>query len=237
LTWLGFFSFLTYVLSSWWSWQYGASYGLRAYIDYYAIFFIPFAFLLNNLRFGTKTMIVALAGLTIPLNFIQTYQYKNYILHWSGMNKEKYWQVFLKTDKKYEGFLWSKGLDEAKHILEKEIHIGDINVNKGDPDSVRICSFRDLPNFDKITAIQVLIDHNFNENINAEIGLEITDYYNHKVPFIRFIEKDFDKFQSGLYNYKFEPIKNISNKEVILKIFTQDSLELKNVRVKFFSKK
>lgn len=237
LTWLGFFLLLTYVLSSWWHWQFGASYGLRAYIDYYAIFFIPFAFMLNNLKLSMKIIIVALASITIPINFIQTYQYKNYILHWEGMDKEKYWKVFLKTDAKYEGIIWDKELNESKHVLETEINVGNIEVNKGDTSSIKVSALEDLPNFTQINAIQVLIDHHFNESINSAVGVEVTDYYNYKVALIHFAKDDFSKFQSGFYSFKFEPIEKISNNTVILKIYAQDSLELKNVRMKFFSRK
>jgi hypothetical protein len=30
---------------------------------------------------------------------IQTYQYRYNQIHWSEMNKEKYWEVFLRIDK------------------------------------------------------------------------------------------------------------------------------------------
>ena len=79
-TWICFFVLLTYVLS-WHSWFYGCSYGLRAYIDYYAIFFIPFAIMLDKIKTVPKLIIMAITLPTIPLNIIQTYQYKEYILH------------------------------------------------------------------------------------------------------------------------------------------------------------
>jgi hypothetical protein len=56
-TWISFFVLLTYVLSSWWSWYYGCSYGLRAYVDYYAIFFIPFALMLNQISLAPRVII------------------------------------------------------------------------------------------------------------------------------------------------------------------------------------
>jgi hypothetical protein len=229
--------FLTYVLSSWWSWYYGSSYGLRAYIDYYAIFFIPFALFLDKLRFGAKLFIVALAFLAVPINIIQTYQYKKYILHWVGMNKEKYWKVFLKTDKKYEGILWKKNFNQTQYTLEKEMSIGNVNVTKGETITILVTSLADIPNFDNINTIQILIDHHFNESINTDIGLKIADYHYFKTPLIHFIEKDFNEFQEGIFNYKFDYIENISNNELVIKILAQDSLKLKNIKVKFFSQK
>lgn len=235
-TWLGFFLFLTYVLSSWWHWQYGASYGLRAYIDYYTIFFIPFALLLNGLRLPSQIIIITLAGLTIPVNLIQTYQYKKYILHWEDMDKEKYWKVFLKTDDKYQGLLWKSNFDQNKHNLEKEISVGDINVSKGKTKTIEVTKLNELANFDKITAIQVLIDHNYQESIDTYIGVEIKESYLYKAPLIRFAQKDFNEFQEGRFTYEFDPIENSSSKKVKLKIFAEESLKLQNVRLKFFSK-
>ena len=59
-TWVSFFLTVTYVLSSWWSWFYGCSYGLRAYIDYYTVFFIPFAFVLNSINVTPRILVMIL---------------------------------------------------------------------------------------------------------------------------------------------------------------------------------
>jgi hypothetical protein len=236
-TWLGFFLFLTYVFSSWWSWWYGGSYGLRAYIDYYTIFFIPFALLLNNLRLPAKILIVALASLTIPVNFIQTYQYKKYILHWDDMNKEKYWKVFLKKHPKYNGLLWKKRIEKSQHNLEKQIFVGDISIAKGEYKKIEVTNFVDLPNYDKISTIQVVIDHNFNESIDTRIGLDVTDHYFYEAPLIHFAEKGFNEFQEGYDNFHIDPVENSTNKKVSITIYAEESLELQNVRVKFFSRK
>jgi hypothetical protein len=152
------------------------------------------------------------------------------------MNKEKYWKVFLKTDEKYQGLLWKRNIDQNQHNLEKQIVVGDISVSEGENKTIEVTNFVDIPNFDKISAIQVLFDHNFDESINTYIGLEITDFYFYKTPLILFVEKDFNEFQEGLFNYEFDPIEKSSNNKVNLKLFAQESLELQNVRVKFFSK-
>ena len=110
-TWVCFFLALTYVLSSWWCWFYGCSYGLRAYIDYYVIFFIPFAIMLNKIKVAPKLFFMSLALSTIPLNIIQTYQYKEFILHWIDMDEEMYWKVFLKTDDRFKGLIWKNKYD------------------------------------------------------------------------------------------------------------------------------
>ena len=110
---------LTYVLASWHSWYYGMSFGLRAYIDYYPFFFIPLAFTLNAVSRLGKVAIVSLSLITLPINIIQTYQYKNFILHWVDMNRDSYWDLFLKTDSKYRGLLWKGQIPaEAGHGIQ-----------------------------------------------------------------------------------------------------------------------
>lgn len=102
-----FFALVIYVLSCWWHWQYGMSFGLRAFIDYYPFLAIMVSYcilLFSNKVY--KTVIVLLFLCTIVLNLIQAYQYRHFILHWDKMDKEKYWTVFLKTNKEYEGVLW-----------------------------------------------------------------------------------------------------------------------------------
>jgi len=93
-----------YALSSWHSWYYGMSFGMRAMVDYLpyfsilliALFSIPFKF--------KKSILALLSIIIIAFTLIQNYQYRNGIFHWI-MNKEKYWDVFLKTDNKYNWYL------------------------------------------------------------------------------------------------------------------------------------
>ncbi len=96
---LMFFIFLTYILSCWWRWYYGGSYGLRAYIEYYSLFAILLAVLMNELKNSFKVIAVAFVLLLTIVCQVQTYQYRYYHIHWSEMNKEKYWDVFLRIDK------------------------------------------------------------------------------------------------------------------------------------------
>jgi hypothetical protein len=39
-----YFIFISYVFSSWWCWSYGGSYGSRPFVEYYALFSLPFCF-------------------------------------------------------------------------------------------------------------------------------------------------------------------------------------------------
>jgi hypothetical protein len=112
IVWLLFFLITNYVLSSWSFWTYGGCFGLRAYIEFYPLFMILLALAINGLNFYKYIMLI-IVPLCIFLNFIQMYQYQNYILHWDAMTKESYWRVFLKTDNMYRGVLWQKPLSSS----------------------------------------------------------------------------------------------------------------------------
>ncbi|HRS53100.1 MAG TPA: hypothetical protein P5250_00140 [Bacteroidales bacterium] len=94
---LSFLIILTWVLSSWWNWYYGGSFSSRVYIEYFIFFAILLSIALQNLKTKTKRF-VYIFTITLLIIFcqIQTYQYRYFIIHWSDMNFNKYWQVFLK---------------------------------------------------------------------------------------------------------------------------------------------
>lgn len=100
-TWFGFFAIITYVFSSWWNWWYGGSFSSRVYIEYIPVFMILMGIALKEIK--TKLLsrlFLVIIGLTIVVCQIQTYQYRYYDIHWSGMTKEKYWDVFMRIDKR-----------------------------------------------------------------------------------------------------------------------------------------
>lgn len=97
---LVYMTLVIYVLSSWWSWWYGGSFGLRAYIDMYGILALPLAAFLawmleskNKLiRFGTLGIFSSL----IILQLMQTRQYTTLAIHWDAMTKKAYWLNFMR---------------------------------------------------------------------------------------------------------------------------------------------
>lgn len=95
-----------YVISSWWNWYYGSSLGMRAMIEYMPFFAFGLAVLIQTLSKWAAAVVVLLTLATIPINLVQNYQYQKFILHWDGMNKERFWQVFLRTDRKYDGIFY-----------------------------------------------------------------------------------------------------------------------------------
>lgn len=100
------FTFLIYVLSSWWIWYYGQSYGSRVTIDFYPFFALAAVPFFKKSPVIFRWLIIPIVGFAAYLALVQTYQYKHYILNWDSMHKEAYWTVFLKTDDKYRGHLW-----------------------------------------------------------------------------------------------------------------------------------
>lgn len=95
-----FFTTITYVLSSWWMWYYGGSFSSRVYIEFLFLFTWPIAdFIQHSERKSWKISIQGLIIILIILCQIQTYQYRYFQIHWVDMNKEKYWDVFLRLDK------------------------------------------------------------------------------------------------------------------------------------------
>lgn len=118
-----------YVLSSWWYWSYGASYGSRVMIDFYpflALAVFPF-FKRGNTIF--KWMTIPIIIFSSHLAILQTYQYKNYILSWDDMNQSAFWTVFMQTDDKYKGYLWQEKFD-SNWEKEKLLSISDLSHEK-----------------------------------------------------------------------------------------------------------
>ena len=88
---------LIYVLSSWWNWWYGGSFSSRVMIDFYVFLALLLGYIYKS---GINRFQKAIYNFIIIASIIlcqfQTYQYRYYLIHWDQMNKEKYWDVFLK---------------------------------------------------------------------------------------------------------------------------------------------
>lgn len=92
-------SVMVYVLSSWWCWWFGGSFGQRSMIDFYGLMSIPLAALIDAgfkkkwLKYGTILLIILL----IAFNQFNIKQYRNMAISYWWMNKEGYWENFLKV--------------------------------------------------------------------------------------------------------------------------------------------
>jgi hypothetical protein len=92
------FIILAYVFSCWWIWTYGASFGQRVFVDYYAIVGILLiaGFTLFAARERFQIFLSILIASLISLNLFQTYQFKNGILPSIGATSETYWGSYFK---------------------------------------------------------------------------------------------------------------------------------------------
>lgn len=114
-----------YILASWWCWWFGGSFGLRAFIDSYAIMAIPLASFISTLSFKKylKYLNFGIILLFIFFNIFQIQQYTNQAIHYWWMNKDTYWETFLKlkpTDR-YWKLVTLPDYEKAKEGIYVEI--------------------------------------------------------------------------------------------------------------------
>jgi hypothetical protein len=243
-SWVSFFIILTYVYSSWWTWSYGASFGMRALIDYYSVFFIPFAFMLDGITLKMKLPIIILSFLTIPINIIQTYQYKEFILHWGDMDKVKYWKIFLRTDDRFKGVLWKNEYNYDAFNCVKEISLGNITVLPDEDSTICRITSHDIPDFNEVSIIQVMIDNEYNDKNDARIIVSIKElnsprYYYWMDPYlIHFSVTYFNEWQTGLCDYQITPLTDPKEKLVSVQIHSgHQKNNLSNIRIRFLKLK
>lgn len=89
-----------YVLSSWWNWWFGGGFGLRSYIDTYALMAVPLAAIIEKGIYGKKSFRIVTSVIIIlltGLNLFQTWQYHKGLIHHEGMCKNAYWAMFGRT--------------------------------------------------------------------------------------------------------------------------------------------
>lgn len=235
-----FLFLITYVFSSWWTWSYSASFGSRPYIEFLPLLFLPFVIMFNNGGVLLKVMVLTIGLSTLALNVIQTYQYKYFILHWDGMDKEAYWKVFLETDFRFRGLVFAQKEIEGDVIVEKEIQIGNVAVPNHTLKMFHSMESKDIPNFEKVNMIQMSVYDNYQKDNDTRMYITIknedkTVYWNERC-LLHFQEKAFGEWQKGFYNFGFPPIPGIENKTILFHVKNENGNEtLKNVAVKFLT--
>ncbi|MGZ3863878.1 MAG: hypothetical protein ACXVPN_02060 [Bacteroidia bacterium] len=130
---LAFFVLNIYILSCWWDWSYGGSFGCRAVVQSYAFLIFPFAVFIQwcwnlwkekiALSVMTKTVLCIVLFLLIKLNLFQSWQYKFQIINYGGMNRDAYEYVFLKerlSPEEYKVYEKKLTLPDYKKMLEGE---------------------------------------------------------------------------------------------------------------------
>ena len=97
---------MVYLISSWWNWYYGPSFGQRPFVEFYGLsaLLIAFAFRFIQKK-AFKVTLIVFSVLCVFLNLIQTFQYHSGIISSWDMNVKKYGYTFLKTGKEYQNCL------------------------------------------------------------------------------------------------------------------------------------
>lgn len=169
-TYLLFSILIVYLISSWWIWYYGPSFGHRVFIDFYPILFIPLAYLIDSRQSRlSKYVFLLVASAFVILNIIQSYQFKNEILSQSDMNWAKYRYVFGKIDPQYKNVLG--GVGDMKPFHRKETTILKAETNFEDGESY----FRfSKSTYDSLTNSTVADYRNQEFNVVAEVSIDST---------------------------------------------------------------
>jgi hypothetical protein len=89
----------TYLMASWWDWQFGSSYGHRGFIDTLPMLALGLGafFDWSVERLVRKRIVAAIAGVAMMLSLFQMLQYWNGVLPMSDLTWDQYRAAFLKV--------------------------------------------------------------------------------------------------------------------------------------------
>ena len=142
-SWLAYFVLLTYIISSWWSYDYGSALGNRAFSEHMFIFAIPLAMGLE--KFKMKWLIGAGLFLFTGYTVMRTYQHIAGIFPTQRFTQETFWRSMFDLKKTGEmRYFWLQDvLPFAKAYKRSELAISEANF---DFDNSR--EFGEFANFD-----------------------------------------------------------------------------------------
>ncbi len=105
-----------YILSCWFDWAFGGSFGCRVLVQSYSVLLFPFALFLSwswnvfkspaDLTWVSRIFISLILVMLLRFNLYQNDQYRRCQIHWDGMNEKMYKFVFLRNDLSPEEFQW-----------------------------------------------------------------------------------------------------------------------------------
>jgi len=129
-----YLAIMIYVFSSWWSWWTGGSFGIRSMVDLMAIMALPLAafvtWLFNKGGRFLKVGFVLLV-FVVFLNVFQTWQYKEGLIHGTGMTKHSYWTIFLRAADRY-GY-WQNLTEPDFELARKGIYVYNLIIAADEP--------------------------------------------------------------------------------------------------------
>jgi len=137
-----FFSIAIYMISSWWCWYYGGSFGQRALIEFYPVFaiIISLSFVELLKKVGFLPILIISSGF-ILVSLIQTYQYMKHIIHYDSMDKEKFWDVFLKIGHEYEWQVFINKNGNPPSEIESKVTSKFLNEFENCPEGWSDCQY------------------------------------------------------------------------------------------------
>ncbi|OQA01020.1 MAG: hypothetical protein BWY70_00526 [Bacteroidetes bacterium ADurb.Bin408] len=158
---------LTYLISSWWNWYYGPSFGQRTFVEFYGIGGLLIALLFKNtVKRLYNSVLIGISFLFVSLNLIQNYQYYLNILSAWDMNFMKYKYVFLKTSSSYIGCLGGNN-DMVPYHNEMRL----IYSNRDDFEKENLNTIVNYCKYDSISKSNVC-DYTFRE-FNVELFIPV----------------------------------------------------------------
>lgn len=118
-----------YIISSWWCWDYGGGLGMRTMIDLFPLLLFP---MLALFKFGNKVILIfSMIFCLLGSGMYQIYQlqYNRAILDCCAMDSNNYWDVFMKTDKRYQ---WMIEYDQNREVLPTRKLKKDFSISFSD---------------------------------------------------------------------------------------------------------
>jgi hypothetical protein len=160
------------------------------------------------------------------------------------MNREKYWRVFLRTDRQFRGLLYKTVVNMEDYRQVDERTAGDFRVLPGKEDVIYEVNSSDIIDFKDVSLVQLSIENNFLKKNDTRIALIITDMegsenlYWQRRYLIHFADGELNRPQTGTYNYSLSPFEDLNEKKITLQCFPgKEETELKNISIRFFRKK
>lgn len=168
-------SLVTYVLSSWWSWFYGASFGSRPMIEYYVLFAVLLgAFLSKVGKVKWQLAIFSVLLFLVPINIIHTFQYQNYITDWEEMTFEKFQVIGLHTGKKYRGMYFRRdpNFTDNQQVMNVSHSFDGLAIHPEEQKDILVLPVDSILDLANVNWVKIEADMSY-ESGNSELILEI----------------------------------------------------------------
>lgn len=239
-----YFFAIVWILSCWGTWTFGCTLGNRPLTDWYVIFAFPIIIGLNKIQYHLKTTVVFIFILLgIYYNQVLHYQYRNFIFNWCEMDRQKYWDIFMKTDLTYAYFTyddWDFSSERNSRILAVYEIKNDVRSVPGfDNDFVLLKLDSVRTNDDKMYRMKVKMDVKFLSQIgDNKLAVKIE---NHGV-YVDYLQKYLKKIvrRKGTWiPFEFEFIIKNSLEPLTVEVLLKDNKEspvvIRNMRSELIS--